>query len=545
MQMDAIAPPRIALLIAQEVYRVGSGFAQLQTPVAGVLALAEQLETCGFEVTVFGDEPNRNDPHSLGDLVQAFETFATRAEELKDAIVFFYFAGHGIAHGDDYFMLCESASLQNFRAGGLDLGRVAHRLDRHDDGFTIIVADACRDHAFPTETEQLRRGLAGPAMEEFLSRRRLGLTRGIVAIAAADGEVVLDDAGGIGMSLFTAELIKSLRTPLLPAIAVLLNAREAVSASSRRRQRPAVIPFDGTQETILNQGGSAERALVLAQPRRAAASAPWRKHAGPVVEVVPKGHPSSVARTGRRIVLAVDRPTGWSLNPMSALIGDVARRQDIAATFANILLAGTSPHLTIAEEREARQTLGALIGMLANFRFESLRDLTRLDDVWRYLSDVSGRNDPGNVLDDPIMAIAMMADRLAAISATDSPEYRVLAAFLETKRAGDEPTSIAKRDRIAAAAVRPLREFQQPELRRALSPGNVDLDDVLRDPNIHLVIEHDVAAGPAARAAVNLWLGAVRMKADAIPDRAPVMVAVPFSRHMADLAFQRSNADVF
>lgn len=545
--LNISATPRLALLVAQENYLTGSGSARLRTPVAGALALAEALEECGFEVTLVGDEPGRADSMGISALLAALDDFVHRAETLADATVLFYFAGHGVAHGDDYFMLSEAATLQHFRSGGLDLSNVVRRLERHDGGFTIVIADACRDHPFPAETERLRRQLPVAGMERILQRRSMQLDRGLIAISAGDGDIVFDDVDGIGMSRFTAALIDELRVPGESAATLFLRAREAVAAATNRRQRPTVICFDGALDTILNTRGAAGAGIPaphVSRPAQPATSTRWLSHHGPLVSVVPTGADVSTRRTGRLIRLSLARPSGWSLNPVSALIGPADRRQDLSSAFAELILPGLPPNVPIAEEREARQLVSTWLSMLALFQSQSLRDLTRLDEVWRYLCEVNNRPCQGTMLDDPVMACALMADRLSAIGATSLPEFQSLAGFLERGRDPDKAASNAIRQRVAMMAAMALREFQEPVFRQAMSPGNVMLEDVLRDPTIHIAIEHDGLAPPAVQGATGLWLGAIRAGADAITDRQPLMIAVTFVQGMASLPFQRSIADV-
>jgi hypothetical protein len=540
----APSPPRLALLIAQEIYRTGSGFAKLNTPVAGALALAEELEDCGFEVTLVGDEPNRVEPYGMAELTEAVVRFVARADAIEDAIVFFYFAGHGVAHGDDYFMLSETARLQDFRAGGLDLSYLTDRLDRKDEGFAIIVSDACRDHPFPAESDRLRRGLPVAGMESMLQRREMRLDRGLVAISAGDGDIVFDDPGGLGKSLFTSELIKALRVKGASASTVFLGVMEAVSKATNRRQRPSIAMFEGSLEVILNEGPGPARVSGTTRSKPRANTKPWADHKGPLVTVVPIGQDPGIKGKRRTILLSLARGSGWSLNPIAVLTGDQRRRQDISATFAEILSAGMPGHLPLTEEHEARLMLSTILQMIASFRLESLRDITKLDDIWDYLARLDKRQEIGTVVDDPVFAMAMMADRLAAISQKDSFEYKQLAEFLDRARDSDRQKSIALRDRIAMAALRPLRDFQRDPFVRAMSPGNVDLNDVLRDPGLHIIIEHNTQSAPSMQAATGLWLAAIRIAADVIPDRPPLMIALPYGPAPSTLPLQISRADV-
>jgi hypothetical protein len=283
---------RLALLIAQERYQRGTGLTSLDAPVSGALALGDALRSCGFAVTTIGTEPGDAAPLGVGDLLTGLEAFACRAETSINAAVFFYFAGHGVMHGDDYYLLSERANVQQFRSGGIDLSRIVKRLRRTDDGITFIMTDACRVHPYPEASRALRDANTQDALDYLLMREPMALRRGLIASAAGDGQTILDD-GGQGVSLFTAAVIKALRERNLSASEVFHIAQEEVFHATEGRQRPSLLPQNGSHRFIFheNRVGDISRTPLQAQSKAVPlrSSVLRETHTGPIVSVVGVG----------------------------------------------------------------------------------------------------------------------------------------------------------------------------------------------------------------------------------------------------------------
>jgi hypothetical protein len=218
-------------------------------------------------------------------------------------------------------------------------------------------------------------------------------------------------------------------------------------------------------------------------------------------------------------------------------------REDCCACFAEIVTREELTQVPIHEERHARSLLAALFAALSYFQFERLRNIAELDGVWRYLCSLTTAR-PGTFIDDPLMGIAMIADRFNEVGLGKSAANVTFESFLGRRWHAEEKEDRAIRDRIIRAAVHPLRGLQGGMLGEALRPGNIDLAQRLRRTDTHLIVEYDRAAAPASRIAVGLWLATIRMTAMAVRDRQTLLVTVDDPEFVAGLAFQISTDDL-
>ncbi len=235
---DTVASDRMALVIGMSNYQT---VPKLRNTINDANALADTLESIGFEVDTLIDAPRAEVEASLKD-------FAFRAETADLALI--YFAGHGVSVQGTTFLVPVDAHVTSNK----DIVTQAITLDdflRAVDGarkMRIVILDSCRDNPFPDVID-----LRSPEVAEGLTTGKGGLAapepgRGtLVAFAARDGEVAMD-GGGIN-SPFNTALRDNLVQPGLEISLMFRQVRDEVLTMTDNQQEPTTygalpgVPF--------------------------------------------------------------------------------------------------------------------------------------------------------------------------------------------------------------------------------------------------------------------------------------------------------------
>lgn len=208
--------PRTALVIGVGGYRVG----RLRNANNDARAVAAALRDLRFRVTEQHDLNQRQ----LKLSIRGF------GEKLRaGGVGLFYFAGHGLQiKGRNYLVPIRadipSEAYVDLEAVALD--EVLAAMDSAGNQLNIVVLDACRNNPFASRFRSLHRGLA------FIDAPRGTL----IAYATAPGSVADDGASGNGV--YTAALVKHLKTPGVPIESVFKAVRREVAAVTRGSQTP-------------------------------------------------------------------------------------------------------------------------------------------------------------------------------------------------------------------------------------------------------------------------------------------------------------------
>ncbi|WP_253949067.1 caspase family protein [Mangrovicoccus sp. HB161399] len=216
------APDRVALVIGMGKY---AALNQLDNPVPDATAVADTLETIGFDVTRALDVP-------LADLRKTMQSFAFESETADLALI--YFAGHGVQVAGENFLLPVDADART----NADVQRQSVSLKdflQTVDGarrMRIVILDSCRDNPLggliknEGAAEPEPGGLA-PATPE----------RGtLVAFAAKDGQIALDGSGG--NSPFASALVDKLPIAGLEISLMFRQVRDEVLQRTHNLQEP-------------------------------------------------------------------------------------------------------------------------------------------------------------------------------------------------------------------------------------------------------------------------------------------------------------------
>ncbi len=132
---------RVALVIGNGAY---TSVPPLANPTRDAKAMAAALKRLGFEVVEGYDL-------SMDAMRTTVRDFATSLDGAKAGLVFY--AGHGIAVGDENYLLPVDAALKSeadldFRAVNVHL--ILRQMQR-DERVNIVILDACRDNPFTSQ----------------------------------------------------------------------------------------------------------------------------------------------------------------------------------------------------------------------------------------------------------------------------------------------------------------------------------------------------------------------------------------------------------
>ncbi|MBT1709672.1 caspase family protein [Fulvivirgaceae bacterium PWU5] len=212
---------RYALVIGNSAYPKTVGV--LKNPVNDASDMAKELQASNFDVTLLTNA-------TYGQIRAALLRFKDKidAGDKDNTVALFYFAGHGVRHEEENYLVPVDASVE-FED---DIARycfptqrmVLGNMERSNARMNIVILDACRNNPFPAVNRSLSGGLGE-------MRRARG---SFIAYATAPGSVAADGGGRNG--LYTQELLKAMRKPGLTIEQVFKEVRANVLKLSANKQ---------------------------------------------------------------------------------------------------------------------------------------------------------------------------------------------------------------------------------------------------------------------------------------------------------------------
>ncbi len=222
---DQSGQTRLALVIGNGAYRKAS---QLDNPVNDANDIAAALEAVGFEVIKGTDQ-------DLAGMRRLIRQFGQKLGTQK-GVALFYYAGHGVEFKGRNFLIpvdADIASEVETEDYAIDVDSVLRQMDAAQNGFNIVVLDACRNNPFARGWS--RSGDAGGLANV------LAPTGTYIAYAAAPGTTALDGKGTRN-GVFTGALLKNLKRPGLKLEEVFKATREEVMTLTANKQ----VPWDSS-----------------------------------------------------------------------------------------------------------------------------------------------------------------------------------------------------------------------------------------------------------------------------------------------------------
>ena len=277
-----VAPPRLALIIANANYREGN--TSLPSPLRSAQALATELQLNAFDVNSVENLDNNAFQESI-------ERFTAKIR--PGSTVLFFFSGFGIQNGASTYLVPVDAQIwaePDVRRVSLSLQSILSQIDDRGPKTKFVILDASRRNPFERRFRSLSSGLG-----------RIDASAGsLILSAAAPGQVIADGEGE--SSLFIGEFLKEMRSSDLSAQEIAKRTKLGVSRASNGEQVPWIggsLPDDirfgpsAPKPKFVQTGmpaANAQPAYIGIKPEDVAAGALFRDCAEcPELIVVPKG----------------------------------------------------------------------------------------------------------------------------------------------------------------------------------------------------------------------------------------------------------------
>ncbi len=216
---------RVALVIGNSLYQKTS---TLPNPTNDANDMAEALKELGFEV-ISGTNQTKQQMEGL------IRQFGTRLADTK-AIGLFFYAGHGIAQAGTNYLIPIDADIQaedEIDYSSVNINFVLNKMASANNGFNIVILDACRDNPFARKWRNYRN-----TGEKGGLARIDAPTGTLIAYATKPGDVASDGDGRNG--LYTGSLLKQIRVKNVDIMKMLQIVRADVMKQSGNKQ----VPFD-------------------------------------------------------------------------------------------------------------------------------------------------------------------------------------------------------------------------------------------------------------------------------------------------------------
>lgn len=223
---------RRALVIGNDAYEA---LAPLKKAIGDARTVSATLTDLGFAVTTLNDLDVDRFDSALGDFYASLE---------EGDVAFFYYSGHGVADGDNNYLLpIDMPKLAEMERRALDrkaidASEVVAEIKGRGVSVAFVVLDACRDDPFALETGRSAAPVAGLA--------RMKPTEGAFVIYSAGiRQEALDRLGpddASPNSVFTRKFSPILETPGLPIVEIAKRTQvdvKALAATVGHVQTPA------------------------------------------------------------------------------------------------------------------------------------------------------------------------------------------------------------------------------------------------------------------------------------------------------------------
>ncbi len=213
---------RYALIIGNSEYTT---FGSLQgQPVNDAADISSSLKQLGFDVTTLRNA-------SLRDMKNATRVFRSKLHNDSDAVGFFYYAGHGVQHDGENYLIPADAEIPDaveLEYEGYKISYLMDQIGAAGNQLNMVILDACRD--FPAAwSRSVSRGLT------VVGNRPAG---SLIMFATSEGEVAANGSGRNG--LFTSVLLNHLQTAGIDIEEVFERTAADVQEKSNGKQIPEV-----------------------------------------------------------------------------------------------------------------------------------------------------------------------------------------------------------------------------------------------------------------------------------------------------------------
>ena len=209
-------PRRVALVVGNNNYETSP----LLNPVNDARDIAQALDELKFEV-------NYQSNLSYKEMKSAIREFGLQMK--NGEVGLFYYAGHAVQVNGRNYLIPVDARIKDeseVTEGAIDISLVLSQMKIAQSPMNIVILDACRNNPFPPKYHSVSKSLmpmdAPPGT--------------LIAFATAPGSEAWDGKGR--NSVYTRELLKSMRTTGLSIEEVFKNVRVSVQRQTQGKQTP-------------------------------------------------------------------------------------------------------------------------------------------------------------------------------------------------------------------------------------------------------------------------------------------------------------------
>ena len=287
---------RIAMVVGNAAYAGG----QLKNPLNDANLVATVLDGLGFDVEQVTDA-------GKSALEFAIVAFGSRLRQAGEGVVgFFYYAGHGIQHQGQNYLIPVDARIPEarfLRSGAIKVDFLLGEVGDTSASANIIVLDACRNNPIPVASvgAETLRGLA--AIDNMPDATA-------IVFSTAAGSVAADGDGD--NSPYAEALARALARSGATLGEVVFEAARLVGAATSGRQRPALFVQGALPDVAV---GAPHRPELP----KARTDGPWGKHVEAEERPIPGSMPAIEDIPDPRVTLAKPIPFGMLIYGLSGL----------------------------------------------------------------------------------------------------------------------------------------------------------------------------------------------------------------------------------
>jgi hypothetical protein len=212
---------RLALIIGNADYKNEKS---LKNPINDANDMEKALRSMGFDVIARLNAGKK-------DMVEIIREFGNLLK--KNEVGLFYFAGHGIQHNGNNYLIPTDADIRketDLEFESVNAGRILAEMTDAGNRMNIVILDACRKNPFMRSFRSATRGLA-----------KMDAPAGtLIAYATSPNDVAEDGKGRNGT--YTANLLKYMTASGLPVELLFKRVRDGVMRDTGNQQ----VPWEAT-----------------------------------------------------------------------------------------------------------------------------------------------------------------------------------------------------------------------------------------------------------------------------------------------------------
>jgi len=236
---------RFALVIGNGNY---SQLPKLQNPRNDAQDISRSLTKLGFSADLVLDADQQTMESKIVDFGKKLSA---------GGVGLFYYAGHGIQSKGRNYLIPANANLRSekdLRYKTVDVGQVLSEMENANNGFNIVILDACRNNPLASQFRSASRGLS-----------RINAPRGtFVAFATGPGMAAEDGQGRNGT--FTKYFLSALKISNIPIEQTFKMVLKNVDLETHGRQTPWVSSSFTGDFYFNSSGASTNTSSKVAKP---------------------------------------------------------------------------------------------------------------------------------------------------------------------------------------------------------------------------------------------------------------------------------------